>query len=875
MGSPSVLSFWGKARPTRPGPTRHPVSYHSADVAAAALVLLETGINQPPHPWQEPALRPALAALVALHDLGKFSRPFQAKSEAHWPAELLGAFPGRLPDPGHDSVGYVLLSDELGDLLEPMLDGWTAQGRRAILRALCGHHGRPPDEELSFLDEIVCPTCRGAAGTFAREVVAVLAPPALPTAKQASALEWWLAGFTVLADWIGSAEMWFGYHEPTRSLVEYWERVALPRARVAVQAAGLTLAGIRPGVGLGDLLGATAIPSPVQALTASLDLGPPGPVLVLVEDQTGSGKTEAALLLAHRLMEAGRAEGVFVALPTMATTNAMYGRLATAYRRLFEDGTQPSLVLAHGSRAHHEGFQASILSAATEPGAVPAANPADETASAQCAAWIADDRRRAFLAQVGVGTIDQALLAVLPTRHAPLRLQGLHRRVLIVDEAHAYDAYMREELLRLLQFQAGLGGSTIVLSATLPQQARCALAAAYAQGAGSVQRTPVRAAYPLVTVARRDRLDELPCSGREGLARRVEVERLESLDRAVACVRRAAGAGQAVAWIRNAVDDALEAHATLAAAGVDATLFHARFALGDRLAIEQDVVARYGKGNPDRTGVVVATQVIEQSLDVDFDLIISDLAPMDLLIQRAGRLWRHARAERAADRPRLLVLAPEPGGEPGADWLGSALRRTGFVYENHALLWRTARVLFETGAINAPADVRRLVEAVYAGVEDAPSGLQRKERAAQGKHSAHVSLARQNLLGWTKGYTRTSGAWENDVRTPTRLGEETVTLRLGRWDDTALRPMCAADEAWRAWALSEVRVPVRLGTGVPRALGPLAEAERRVRAEWGRWEQETPILTLVPDGEEWTGRVCKSEVERAVRYASRTGLHFG
>ena len=874
--SPSPLRFWGKARPTRPGPAWHPVVYHSLDVAACALALLESGTSRPPSPWDQVALRPALAALVALHDLGKFSRPFQAKAEAHWPAEALGVFAGALPDPGHDSVGYALLRGELADVLDPVLQLWPARGRRSLLRALCGHHGRPPLDELSFIDELACPPCRTAARAFACEVAAVLGPPPLPVpGKRGPTLEWWLAGFTVLADWIGSAEAWFGYCEPTLSMAEYWQAVALPRARHAVRKAGLCPAASRPVVELRDLVGADVPASPVQALAASLDLGAHGPALVLVEDQTGSGKTEAALLLAHRLLASGRADGAFVALPTMATANAMYDRLAAAYRHLFADGAEPSLVLAHGNRVRHDRFQASILQEAADPGAMPVRDAVDETASAQCAAWIADDRRQTFLAQVGVGTIDQALLAVLPSRHAPLRLHGLHRRVLIVDEAHAYDAYMREELLRLVQFQSGLGGSTIILSATLPQKTRRELAAAYTQGADAAQQTPVRACYPLITVVRLEGLDELPCAGRDGLARRIAVQRLESPDAALARIRDAAKAGQAVAWIRNAVDDALEAHEALAAQGVIATLFHARFAMGHRQEIEQRVVARYGKRGKDRAGVVVSTQVLEQSLDIDFDLIVTDLAPIDLLIQRAGRLWRHARPLRPADLPRLLVLAPDPVDDPGAHWLGTMLRRTGFVYPNHALLWRTACVLFETGAIEAPGDVRRLVEAVYASVENAPVGLQRNAQEAEGKNSAHVSLARQNLLGWTEGYTRKSGAWESDVRTPTRLGEESVTLRLGCWDGAALRPMCDADEPNRAWALSEVRVARRLATDVPPASASLAEAERRVRSGWGRWDQEVPILALTADREEWVGQALRDTEARPVRYSSHSGLRFG
>ena len=659
------------------------------------------------------------------------------------------------------------------------------------------------------------------------------------------------------------------------SLGTYWHACALPQAERAVRLSGVRPSRPRAAVGLSDLVGTVVFPSPMQALAQSLDLGTGGPVLVLVEDQTGSGKTEAALLLAHRLMAAGRADGLFVALPTMATANAAYDRLAAAYRALFDVAEQPSLVLAHGRRGDHAGFRQSILNdAAAETPVAEDNDPADMPASAQCAAWIADDRRRSFLADVGVGTIDQALLAVLPTRHAPLRLLGLQRRVLVVDEAHAYDAYMREELLRLVAFQAGLGGSTIILSATLPQTTRRKLAAAYAQTIGASDTAPVSSAYPLVTVVRRDRADEVPCAGRDGLARRVIVERMASTEDVLDRIETAAKRGQAVAWVRNAVDDAAEAHADLRARGIDATLFHARFAMGDRLAVEQDVMARFGKRSAARGGVVVATQVIEQSLDLDFDLMVSDLAPMDLLIQRAGRLWRHARADRPADRPRLLVLSPEPVAAPDPAWLGPALRRTGFVYEDHALLWRTAMVLFAAGAIASPGDVRRLVEAAYDPDVEVPPGLQRRAAEAAGRTSAAVSLARQNLLEWREGYTANAGAWASDVRTPTRLGEAGVVFRLARWQDGILAPICAADTPARAWALSEVTLGPWLADGVPAADAALARAAAQVRRGWGAWERELPIVALRPLGDAWVGFVLKSGRERQVQYDVRSGLRI-
>jgi hypothetical protein len=247
-------------------------------------------------------------------------------------------------------------------------------------------------------------------------------------------------------------------------------------------------------------------PRPLQRC-AETSVLPEGAALFVIEDVTGAGKTEAALVLAHRLVVAGRGQGLYFALPTMATANAMYDRLGEAYGRLFAADARPSLVLAHGRRALNPRFADRILEPVADASESTDEDAANQPAGAQRAAWIADDRRKAFLAQVGVGTLDQALLAVLPTRHAMLRLLGLTQRVLVVDEAHAYDAYMGEELKRLLQFHAALGGSAIVLSATLTARHRADLAASFSTGLQlTADKRDAPTAYPLATaVSRRQR----------------------------------------------------------------------------------------------------------------------------------------------------------------------------------------------------------------------------------------------------------------------------------------------------------------------------------------------------------------------------------
>ncbi len=843
--SPAQFEFWAKSDRSGDPSLMHSVPHHSLDVAASAMVLLAA--------FRPPVDVPAatLAALIALHDVGKFTRPFQAKVPKLWPPSL-GPF--LQPPPSfHDDDGYALLCGALEEHLRPLFGEWRgSSSRRALLRAVTGHHGRPPcDRENADLEsKVACGVCIGAAKTFMDEALAVITPPPFPRLDigDRAHLAWFLAGLAVAADWLGSGRQWF---QPVVAaehidLDRYWHGIALPRARRAAAEAGLLPSAPSQEGGLARLFPGFE-PRPLQSWAETVPV-PDGPVLFTIEDATGSGKTEAAVVLAHRLMAARRADGVFFALPTMATANAMYERLKGAYSRLFSAGCCPSLVLAHGRRSLHEGFNDSIFDPSADPRIGNARDPAEQPAEAQCAAWIADDRRKVFLAEIGAGTIDQAIMAVLPTRHAPLRLLGLSRRVLIVDEAHAYDAYMTKELHGLLAFQAALGGSAIVLSATLAARQRRELQAAFLSGLGT-EAPPDRAvAYPLGTAVSRTGISASDYGPTPGLGRRVTVERIADQDSAIAAVVDAAQNGAAVAWIRNAVDDAIEASEALRAEGVAARVFHARFAMGDRQDIEAEVLRRFGRHSTpqQRSGqVLVATQVVEQSLDLDFDLMVTDLAPADLVIQRAGRLWRHPRGERPVHGPRLLLLAPEPVDDPPAVWLGAELQRTGLVYPDHALLWRSARALLAAGCIKTPEGVRALVEAAYdrEALGAVPDRLAPAAYRAEGAELVAGAIGCQNVLKLDRPYKRKSGLWDPDIRTPTRLGEAQAVFRLAREEDGAVVPWYPHEDRRRAWVLSEVSVRAGRLNG--------AESDQRIekaKEDWPAWDRDIPVLLLQQDG---------------------------
>jgi CRISPR-associated endonuclease/helicase Cas3 len=483
---------------------------------------------------------------------------------------------------------------------------------------------------------------------------------------------------------------------------------------------------------------------------------------------------------------------------------------------------------------------------------------------------------------VGVGTLNQALLAALPVRHATLRQRGLAGKVLIVDEAHAFDPYMRHELLALLRFQAALGGSVIVLSATLPRATRQELADAFRDGLDAPAEPLRDTRYPLATVIAAGGITETACGVREGLARRVAVTRLDDTAVALERIVAAAKTGAAVAWVRNTVDDAIAAAAALRARGLEPLLFHARFAMVDRLKIEAEVLRRFGRDSAGeaRRGVLVATPIIEQSLDLDFDVMVTDLAPADLLIQRAGRLWRHQRDDRPVAAPELLVVSPDPVDDPKRDWIAASLPGTAAVYRDPALLWRGARAVFGRGAITTPEDMRDLIEAA-ADTDKIPPALARLAAEAEGKMHAQVGVAEQNVLDVWRGYDRSnpqSALWEPDTRTPTRLEDRPqVTLRLARWREGQIVPYAEETDLRRAWALSEVTVARFRIAACP--LPPATEvAAAAARRQWGRWERDSDrvLLALLTDVEGGYRLEARAEAGKAVTvaYSARCGLEW-
>lgn len=721
-------SYWGKAQPSENGAAAfHLLPFHCLDVAAIAATwwgqsasLRRQIGSQVQLDSESPGLRAWVLFFIALHDLGKLEVRFQMKA----PNVLLSLQKilnlNDLPsaneskkyfhgEAGYDwflKEGYFYLGLEKTAVYENLLEAW-----KPWLGAVAGHHGhivrqasglRQPDAEdwINLQD-------RAARKAWIEGLEALfLAPAGLSLQDQPPMLSRedmpYLAGFCAVCDWLGSNEIWFPYtgNQCKEDLELYFdERCHHAAEQKIIEQCGLAHQPASYG-GISALLNANEFPRQIQTVVNAL---PIQTGLTLVEAPTGSGKTETALAYAWRLLDAGLADSIVFALPTQATANAMWDRLNHFADILF--GLNSNLVLAHGRARWHEGH-AQLKDAATQRSV-----QATEDIRVQCGEWIAESRKRVFLGQIGVCTVDQVLLSVLPLRHKFVRGFGVMKSVLIVDEVHAYDHYMYGLLHCVLSQQRRAGGSAVLLSATLPASQRNQLAQAW----GSASALPADAPYPLLThIAADGKVTpvEITDPAQFPPERTVVIECIqqpnlwpnaELLDRFV----RAAEVGARVVIICNLVDNAQQLARQLSQkTTMPVDQFHARYRFTDRQEKEKAVLAQYGR-YAERSGgrILVATQVVEQSLDLDFDWLITQLCPVDLLFQRLGRLHRHQRDNRPVgfEQPTCTVLTA-----PDSDY---GLHK--IIYGNTRVLWRTQQLLEAHSSIQFPAAYRAWIERVY------------------------------------------------------------------------------------------------------------------------------------------------------------------
>lgn len=773
----------------------HGLLTHLLDVAAVAERLLlrepSAGLD-----WARQSLRMpdgdavrTLATLAGLHDLGKALPGFQAK----WPDGAAAAAAAGLPITDrlrmwdrHDLASARLLTE--------MLHTHASDRAGALAEAVAAHHGY-----LFTPSEIASAVAAGepAAWSAARtELLSVyfdtLRPgplqgpiPELPTLA-------WMAGLTSVSDWIGSSLEWLPPGERATTTLEAYHADAQLRADQALDAirwprfAPLTEAPPTPDDLIASLTGLPcAAACPLQRAGAELLAGTREPVLMVVEAPMGEGKTELAFLAHLQLQASLGHRGLYIGLPTQATGNAMFDR-TLQFLRTFSHDAVLDIQLAHGGA----GLQDDRL--------LPLRDIAASTAETiGSSAWFAQ-RRRPLLSPYGVGTIDQALLGTLNVQHHFVRLWGLSNRVVVLDEVHAYDTYTSTLIESLLRWLKALRCSVLLMSATLPRDKRNGLLQAWTGRGVTAPELP----YPRVLVAESDVV-----RGQSFDAREQTPIAVDGLDHGLQVLADHAAAkvldGGCGAVVVNTVDRAqqlwLLLRERLAGTSVP-MLFHARFPGDERQRHERAVLATFGRdaARPEHA-LLVATQVVEQSLDIDFDWLITDLAPIDLLLQRAGRLHRHTRARPAAHaEPRLTVAGLLADRLP-------ELKKTawGAVYDEYVLL-RTWALASHEPFWRLPQDIDRLVQDVY-GSNELPSGLapgamKRVDEAAYGAHLAATGNARRQAQAavldarqeFDLAYAgKPRGSADGDfpgVRNVTRLGPESLVVV----------PVVVDGEHWRA-----------------------------------------------------------------------------
>ncbi len=665
---PAWAALWAKSEPY------HPLWKHLLDVAAVSFAL--------PNPLERFGWNKAQTALiVGLHDIGKADAAFQRQAPNLFEQVQQAGFPNP-PDPRcrHERITFGFLDKVLG---RAGLDPFAAS---AIARAAVAHHGYWNESPRPVAD-VYAKAQNALYDLLKRETGVDEFPRNTPANLSAFGMR--LAGHIVLCDWIASNERFMtdGRLKDLCDPVSYFER-SKEVAREWIS--GLDFERNREA---GQPERVVETPRPIQKVLLDNDI-PPG--LIIVEAPMGEGKTEAAWILAEKWRRRGF-HGMYMALPTMATSDSLYRRYREDY--LCRMGRAEDSRLIHGM---------AWLRDTREPDAAPeTGEPGDDENRDLAAAWFRPTRR-AMLAAHGVGTVDQAMLAGMNVKFGFLRLYGLADRVLVIDEVHAYDAYMSAIIARLLQWCACLEIPVILLSATLSARQRAAMLEAY--GATGGDPGP-EAAYPLITGARPGErawtLSAEASSGRTlgiqthpgllGDAKRTAARAMESVEKGgCSCV------------ILNTVRQAQKVFEELKKVPDDEKLlFHARFTAADRERITNRVLELFGKNASKRPKrfILVATQVVEQSLDVDFDSMISEIAPIDLLLQRSGRMHRHRKRE---ENPVLQVLMPE---SDSLEFGG-----TGRVYADKPLL-RTCAMLASQMEVRLPEDFRRLIERCYGSNE--------------------------------------------------------------------------------------------------------------------------------------------------------------
>lgn len=607
--------------------------------------------------------------VASAHDVGKISPFFVEKIRLNCDSGIEG-IPVSAVDPkiesdwgGHSGVSQLTAS--------------ALNLPKYVPEILGQHHGfAPPVSSYSIRDQ-----CFGSTGwQQAREQLLAYLKDALESEWphiQSHAQSRAVGGLTTVADWIGSGRHFEDPSEAFQGKIE-----------VALDDAGMTMPTLRHGLSFNEIFGF----DPRDAQRVLVD-AVTRPGVYVLEGQMGMGKTEAALYCAYKMLDQGQARGIYFAMPTQLTSNKIYDRFNQFLSSVLDEDCKHRSLLLHGS-AHL------LEKADFGEDAAPGGD------------WF-NSAKRGLLAPFAVGTLDQALMGVMNVRHGAVRAFGLAGKVVILDEVHTYDAYTGTILDSLVAMLRELHCTVIILSATLNKDKREDL----------VGTSLCSADYPLITASPNgDSISELAVSVET--THTVAVDITNDDDMAVSEALEKAIAGQQVLWIENTVNEAQQRYQQLSALacsyGVETGLIHSRFTQQNRSKHEDHWVNLFGKPGWDKRAergrILIGTQVLEQSIDIDADFLVTRFCPTDMLLQRIGRLWRHSEAPRNPSATcTAMILAPDL--KAAIEDPAKAFAATAFVYSPYVLC-RALEVWQSISTVSLPDDIRPLVESSYAKREE-------------------------------------------------------------------------------------------------------------------------------------------------------------
>ncbi len=743
------LSFWGKTEID--SSQWHPLICHMLDVANVTKHMLNSSINNTRTNFLSRYYKQEtdesvnkISFLAGLHDLGKGSPPFQGLWKDYCKSLMnkgLKFPPINDTTKKHGLMTSSFIMNSLNQDKKEETDKTLKIIFEKLAISLGGHHGVMTDKMkwqnyannkfyagsatwFDARDRLIKEYYKLVFGVDACDIeLKQMVIDALPKKDMFKELKtddsffMLLSGLTSIADWLGSSTEWFKFDtiNSSKDLLEYQAR-SLESAKNAVECIWPQNKGLEKEFVDGNELFKhlfTSIDSPrpmqdkcIKIFPYTTDKIKTKQGIVIIEAPTGEGKTEASFYLMDNWLRKDVAKGAYIALPTQATSNQMFKRFAEYMAT--GHGLNITINLSHSMKDYNTTW-VEINNKSLSDGKYDAlvAN-----------SWFEKSKRR-LITPFGVGTIDQTLMGVLQVKHMFVRLFGLSGKTVIFDEVHAYDIYMSTLLERLIQWLSALGSSVILLSATLPAHQKKKLLKAYI---GDDKYTDLKPIYPAITYS--DSLSKPQVTEFESNPNVRQNVTIVPVENDIAIVSKILqekiSQGGCAAWICNTVKKSQEVFTFLLNQpkdDMDLMLFHAKFMASDRLAIENLLIDKMGKpevSNRPKKAIIVATQVIEQSLDLDFDVMVSDLSPIDLLIQRVGRLHRHNRSSRpkGCSEPEILLMMP--GMVDDIPDFGSSK----YVYDEHILL-RTYLVLkskFENNSYkfcDRDKTVKELVEMVY------------------------------------------------------------------------------------------------------------------------------------------------------------------